>query len=128
MSTNQKGFTLLEVVSVITILGILIVFAVSRYINTPNEARIKAAESAIAEIKGRLSNAQGKYIIVQGKHPTSSELLAYAKSTNGGYGAANLVNVGPDYVVSIQEGPPIVITVGIVLSNSQVSTYSAVGD
>jgi prepilin-type N-terminal cleavage/methylation domain-containing protein len=66
---NQKGFTLVEIIAVLVILGILAAVAVPKFINLQEDARVKAASSAISETKARLSSAYGKYLLVNGKEP-----------------------------------------------------------
>ena len=52
---GNKGFTLIELVMIIVILGILAVVAVPRYINMQTEAREAAAESYIGALNSALS-------------------------------------------------------------------------
>ncbi|MBC8439562.1 MAG: prepilin-type N-terminal cleavage/methylation domain-containing protein [Deltaproteobacteria bacterium] len=68
----QKGFTLIEIIAVLTILGILSALAIPKYMYLQNEARIKSGQSAISEIKTRLSNAYGQYLLAnQGTAPSN---------------------------------------------------------
>ncbi|MFH1154511.1 MAG: prepilin-type N-terminal cleavage/methylation domain-containing protein [Pseudomonadota bacterium] len=60
---SQNGFTLIEIIAVLIILGVLAAFAVPKYMDMENQARIKAAQSAIAEVRSRLSYGYAKYQI-----------------------------------------------------------------
>jgi prepilin-type N-terminal cleavage/methylation domain-containing protein len=54
--SNQKGFTLIEIIAVLVILGILAAVAVPRFMDLTSVASDKAAMQAVAEGKSRLSN------------------------------------------------------------------------
>jgi prepilin-type N-terminal cleavage/methylation domain-containing protein len=53
---NQKGFTLIEIIAVLVILGILAAVAVPRFMDLTSVASEKAAMQGVAEGKSRLSN------------------------------------------------------------------------
>lgn len=130
---NSKGFTLIEIIAVLVILGIIAAVAIPKYMDMAEEARRKAAWAAIDEIKSRLSSVQGKYLMnFNGASPTSLQLYAYAISPNGYNGAANLANLGDDYVVTITGGTPILINVtsvkGSSIPNGVADTFRALGD
>lgn len=135
MLRNQKGFTLIEIIAVLVILGILAAVAVPKYLDMANEARIKSAQGAIAEIKGRLSSAQAKYMMQNnGNAPNSPQLYTYAIGANGYVNAANLNNVSTDYNITVTTGTPININVSRVQNtnvngtNGVQGNFRAVGD
>lgn len=66
---TPKGFTLIEVLSVVVIIGILAAIAVPTYNNYITKSREKAAETAIAEVKSRLSLGYARYLLQEGSKP-----------------------------------------------------------
>jgi prepilin-type N-terminal cleavage/methylation domain-containing protein len=131
MTGNEQGFTFIEIIAVLLILGIISVVAVQRYQNVANQARRTAAQGAIAEIKGRLSSAQAKYMLVNRIVPTSLQLYDYAIGSNAYRSAANLRDVGTSFTLTLTRATPITITVSrvrnIVLTPSVLGTFRAAG-
>ena len=52
---NQKGFTLVEIITVLVLLSVLAAIAIPKYINLEQNAQQKAFNGAIAELNGRES-------------------------------------------------------------------------
>ncbi|MDN3680411.1 type II secretion system protein [Vibrio tapetis subsp. quintayensis] len=83
---KQGGFTLIELVVVIVILGILAVTAAPKFLNLQDDAR----ESALQGLKGAMGGAAG---IVYGKAAVSGlESVSQGKSISGA-GTANIALV-----------------------------------
>lgn len=53
--SRQAGFTLIEIIAVLVILGILAAVAVPKFVNLQKEARIKAAQGLVASAQSALS-------------------------------------------------------------------------
>ena len=68
---SSKGFTLIEIIAVLVILGILAAVAVPKYIDMQGEAKKAAAKGQVAEIKSTLNLAYAKAFLAAGAKPTS---------------------------------------------------------
>ncbi|HET8552992.1 MAG TPA: type II secretion system protein [Gammaproteobacteria bacterium] len=64
--TKQQGFTLIELVTVIIILGILAAFAVPRFINLTSSARAATIDGLSGSIKAASALAHAAYIVKDG--------------------------------------------------------------
>lgn len=129
---NKKGFTLIEVIAGLLILGILAVIAIPKYMSLVDEARKMAAQIAIAEVKGRLAQAQAKYMMRHGGLAPNSEILYIYATDNNQFGT-NLTNIGEDFhIFFTSTTAPLTIAVDRVQSEMLINTvlgyFNAIGD
>ena len=59
---KEKGFTLIELVMVIVILGILAAFALPRFANFTNEARVATINGAAGSVRSAASIAHARWV------------------------------------------------------------------
>ncbi len=60
---NQKGFTLVEIIAVLVILGILAAVAVPKFVDLQQEARNKAVDGAIAALNSQAVMDFSEYLL-----------------------------------------------------------------
>lgn len=85
---NQSGFTLIEIIAVLVLLGILAAVAVPKYTSMMDEAKLKSAQTAIAEAKAQVNQYSAKYILATGDVPTTlANLQSQGLAPDGTYDA-----------------------------------------
>ncbi len=110
---RQGGFTLIELVVVIVILGILAVTAAPRFLNLQNDAR----QASLQGLKGAMDGAAGIVYgkaAIDGKETSSSAvnvsgintIYGYPTATAAGIGEA-VVGLGTDWDVVASSGTSI---------------------
>ena len=71
---DEEGFTLIEIIAVLVLLGILAAVAVPRYMSVMEEAKDKAAIAAVAEGQARVNAWFGSFILSNGKVPAQGDV------------------------------------------------------
>ena len=78
---QEKGFTLVEVIAVLVILGILAAVAIPKFFDMQDTAREKAIEGAIGELNGQVALAFAQNALDGG--PAGNYDLAYTGDVGG---------------------------------------------
>jgi len=81
----EAGFTLIEMLVVITIIGLIMALVAPRVLNYLGESKVKAARIQIAS----LGSALDLFFLDEGRYPTTSEGLAALVERNGSETAWN---------------------------------------
>jgi prepilin-type N-terminal cleavage/methylation domain-containing protein len=108
---HQQGFTLIEIIAVIVLLGVLAAVVVPKYTNLTEEARNQAAAAAIAEGMARVNAAAAHHILTSGSVPAYADISA-ALDTDAGDYTLSYAAAGVTGVAITAEGPESAETVG----------------
>lgn len=89
---KQQGFTLIEIIAVLVILGILAAVAIPKYNNLQDQARIRGAQGIIAGAMSQLSLTYSRQLLNQGSQTFSG--------ADDGAAACDDVAVTGDYTLA----------------------------
>lgn len=89
---GQEGFTLIEIIAVLILLGILAAVAIPKYMDMTDEAKNKAVDAGIAELNSRENLLWGKVKLAV-TPPTTDAAMDTAIKALADYS----VDLGSDY-------------------------------
>ncbi len=98
---NEEGFTLIEIIAVIIILGIMAAVAVPKFFDMQEDAKEAVINGALAEGAARFNHAFSRYILDNSRAPTGIDVLQTADYLGATAATGEIVG---DFVLSWTAG------------------------